>query len=57
MVFQVDPLVTVNYMLLGYGAMWVIACGYVVNLAVQQRNLKRDIDLLNRLLNEEDDNE
>ena len=57
MVFQVDPFITIEYMVLGFGAMWVIAGGYVAFLAVQQRNLKRDIDLLNRLLDEEEADE
>lgn len=57
MLFQVDPLITIDYMILGYGAMWVIALVYVLHLSVQQRNIKRDIDLLNRLLDEEERDE
>ena len=50
---QIEPNTFLNYLLLAYGVMWVIAFGYVLSLVWQQRNLKRDIDLINRLLEEE----
>ncbi len=52
---QINPLITIDYMLLGYAAMWVVALIYVIYLSAQQRNLKQDIDLLNRLLDEEEE--
>lgn len=50
---QIDPNVTMNYLLLGYGAMWVICALYVLSLANRQRNLRRDIEFLRRLLEED----
>lgn len=51
--FQIDPNITINYLLLGYGVMWLIGFGYVLSLATRQRNLKRDIALLRRLVQDE----
>lgn len=50
---QVDPMITINFMILGYAVMWVIAAFYVGYLFVEQRNLERDIQTLHRLLKEE----
>ena len=37
---QVDPSLTMNYLILGYGVMWLICALYVANLASRQRNLR-----------------
>lgn len=43
-----------NYLILGYGVMWLICALYVANLASRQRNLRRDIHFLRRLLEEDE---
>lgn len=50
-----DPTITNPYLLLGYVVMWLIAAIYVLSLVIRQRNLRRDIELMKRLL--EDDQE
>jgi CcmD family protein len=45
----VDPNITLDYLLLGYVAMWVIALFYVISLHSRQRNMEQDIELLKRL--------
>lgn len=50
---QINPNTFLDFLLLGYGVMWLLVFGYVVTLYVQQRNMERDIELLNRLLEEE----
>lgn len=49
-----DPNQFNNYLLLGYGVMWVIFVVYIVSLAVRQRNLRRDIELMEQILQEDD---
>lgn len=49
----IDPAITLDYLLLGYAAMWAIALLYVITLANRQRNLKQDIQLLKQLLEED----
>ncbi|MEZ4593535.1 MAG: hypothetical protein R3D55_20690 [Chloroflexota bacterium] len=43
-----------NYMLLGYMVMGIIGLVYIVSLAVRQRNLRQDLQLMERLLDDED---
>ena len=43
-----------NYLLLGYAVMWLIGIIYIASLAVRQRNLRRDLDLMEQILQEED---
>lgn len=50
----VDPNVTLDYLLLGYVVMWLCALVYLLMLANKQRNLRRDIALMRRLLELED---
>lgn len=52
--WQIDPNTTMGYLVLGYVVMWGIAFLYVLNLAVKQRNLRRDITLMRRLLEEDE---
>lgn len=51
---SVNPNTFNNYMLLGYLVMGVIGLVYIVSLAVRQRNLRQDLQLMERLLNDED---
>jgi CcmD family protein len=50
----VHPNITLNYMFLGYVAMWLIALLYVASLASRQHNLHKEIKLLQQLLEEEE---
>ena len=43
-----------NYLLLGYAVMGLISLGYIVTLAVRQRNLQKDLQLMGQLLQEEE---
>ena len=49
-----DPNQFNNYLLLGYAAMWLIGMVYVVSLAVRERNLARDLDLMEEILQDDD---
>ncbi len=49
-----DPNQFNNYLLLGYAVMWLIGMIYVASLAVRQRNLRRDLDLMEEILQEDD---
>ncbi|MCB0032714.1 MAG: hypothetical protein KDE51_01745 [Anaerolineales bacterium] len=51
---QIDPNATMGYLILGYAVMWVIALLYILNLALKQRNLRQDIALMKRLLEEDE---
>ncbi len=42
-----------DYLLLGYAVMGLISLGYIVTLAVRQRNLQKDLQLMVQLLEEE----
>jgi CcmD family protein len=50
----VNPNITLDYMFLGYAAMWLIALLYVASLASRQHNLHKEIKLLQQLLEEEE---
>ena len=39
-----------NYLLLGYFAMWLMGAIYVTSLFVRQNNLKKDIQLMQQIL-------
>ena len=43
-----------DFLLLGYGVMWLVAVVYLLNLANKQRNLRQDIHLMRRLLEEDE---
>jgi hypothetical protein len=43
-----------GYLILGYLVMWIIALVYIVSLATRQRNLMQDIQLLKRLLQDDE---
>jgi CcmD family protein len=42
-----------NFLLLAYGVMWLVVLVYLLNLANKQRNLRQDIRLMHRLLEED----
>jgi hypothetical protein len=44
-----------HFMILGYGAMWIIAMIYIVSLANRQRNVKEEVELLRQLLEEDEE--
>lgn len=50
-----DPNKFNNFLVLGYVVMWLIGMVYVVSLATRQRNLQKDIQLMQHLLEEEDE--
>lgn len=52
---SVDPNRFNNFLLLGYGVMWIIGLGYVVSLYNRQRNLRQDIHTLRQLLDEDEE--
>ena len=54
--FQVttDPDKFNNYLLLGYGVMWLIGMIYIGSLALRQRNVRRDLELMEQILQEDD---
>lgn len=53
--FQVtidDPNQFNNFLIFGYIVLWLIGSVYILFLVNRYRNAKKDIDLLNRLLDE-----
>lgn len=53
---QIDPSITIEYLILGYAVMWAVAAIYVFYLYIQQRNLERDIAFLREILRQEMEN-
>ncbi len=51
-----DPNNFNGYLILGYAVMGLIGLGYIVSLAARQRNLQKDIQLLQNLLQEDEGN-
>ena len=45
-----------GYLLLGYSIMGLIALIYIGSLFFRQRNLRRDMELMKRILQEDDEN-
>jgi CcmD family protein len=50
-----DPDKFNGYLLLGYGVMWLIVMIYIASLALRQRNLRQDIELMEQILQEDDE--
>ncbi len=50
-----DPNKFNNYLALGYVVMWLIGLVYVVSLASRQRNLQKDIHLMQQILQENEE--
>lgn len=44
-----------NYLILGYTVMGLIGLVYIASLAVRQRNLRQDIQLMERLLQDDEE--
>jgi hypothetical protein len=49
-----EPPDTVSYLILGYVIIGVVGLGYVVSLVFRQRNLRRDLDVLEQLDKDDD---
>ncbi len=52
---SVDPDRFNGYLLLGYLVMWLIVVVYIVSLAMRQRNLEKDIELMEKILQEDEE--
>ena len=50
-----DPNQFNNFLALGYAVMWIIATFYIVSLVARQRNIQQDVELMQRLLQEDED--
>ncbi|MCP5097758.1 MAG: hypothetical protein GY943_19600 [Chloroflexi bacterium] len=50
-----DPNMFNNYLIMAYFIMGVIFLGYIVSLALRQRNLQQDIQLMKRILQEDEE--
>ena len=51
---QDEPPDTIPYLILGYVIIATVGLGYIITLVVRQRNLRRDLDMLERLEKDED---
>ena len=49
-----DPNHFNNYLILGYGVMWIIGMIYVASLFLRQRNVTQDLQLMHRILQEDE---
>lgn len=49
-----DPNRFNQYLLLAYAVMWLVAMAYLLNVANKQRNLRQEIRLMRRLLEEDE---
>ena len=52
---SINPNTFNNYLMLGYGVTFVIGLVYVVSLAVRQRNLRQDVQLMEQLLQDDEE--
>lgn len=50
----VDPSNFNGYLLLAYAVMWLVFIAYIASLANKQRNLHQEINLMQRLLEEDE---
>jgi CcmD family protein len=50
-----DPSRFNGFLVLAYGVMWLVIVVYLLNLANKQRNLRQDLELMRRLLEEDED--
>ncbi len=51
---QIDPNLTNDYLILGYVVMGLIALAYIVSLLSRQRNIQKDMELMEQLLEEDE---
>ena len=49
-----DPNRFNNFLILGYGVMWIIGMIYVASLLLRQRNVQQDLQLMQRILREDE---
>jgi CcmD family protein len=49
-----QPPDTVAYLILGYVIIGAVGLGYIVTLLLRQRNLRRELDVLERLEKDDD---
>ena len=52
---SINPDTFNNFLVLGYGVTAAIGLVYVVSLAVRQRNLQQDLQLMERLLQDDEE--
>lgn len=52
---SVDPNRFNSYLLLGYFVMWLIVVVYIASLAIRQRNMEKDIELMEKILQEDEE--
>ena len=45
---------TVSYLIIGYVIIGVVGLGYIITLVIRQNNLRRDVEMLERLQEDED---
>jgi CcmD family protein len=45
---------TVSYLIIGYAIIGAVGLGYVITLLVRQNNLRRDLEMLKRLQEDEE---
>ena len=50
-----DPNRFNNFLILGYGVMWFIAMIYVASLIIRQRNVQQDLQLMQKILQEDEE--
>jgi hypothetical protein len=53
-IFQNPTPNTVSYLIIGYVIIGVVGLGYVITLVIRQNNLRRDVEMLERLQEDED---
>ena len=51
----VDPNQFNDFLILGYVVMWIIGLAYVISLLSRQRNVQKDVELMERLLQEDEE--
>ena len=44
-----------NFLILGYAVMWLIGMVYVGSLLLRQRNVQQDLELMHRILQEDEE--
>lgn len=50
-----DPNRFNNFLILGYGVIWLIGMIYVGSLLLRQRNVHQDLELMQRILQEDEE--
>lgn len=52
---SIDPNQFNGFLLLGYAVMWLIFMLYILSIYLRQRNVERDLELLEQILQEDDE--